>query len=54
MQQARPLVQLTGLDRILAPLHRWIWRNRERRVHKLMRFGETETDMAATSCVPRR
>src|ERR1700752_4463692 len=44
MQQARPLVRLTGFDRMLAPLHRWIWRNRERRVHKLMRFGETETD----------
>jgi hypothetical protein len=29
---------------MLAPLHRWIWRNRERRVLKLMRFGETETD----------
>jgi hypothetical protein len=44
MQPARPLVRPTGFDRMLAPLHRWIWRNRERRVHKLMRFGETETD----------
>ena len=44
MQPARPLVRLTGFDRMLAPLHRWIWRNRQRRVHKLMRFGETETD----------
>lgn len=44
MQQARPLVRPTGFDRMLAPLHRWIWRNRDRRVHKLMRFGETETD----------
>jgi hypothetical protein len=33
-----------GFDRMLTPLHRWIWRNDERRVHKLMRFGETETD----------
>ena len=29
---------------MLAPLHRWIWRDAERRVHKLIRFGETETD----------
>ena len=29
---------------MLAPLHRWIWRDTERRVHKLIRFGETETD----------
>ncbi len=29
---------------MLAPIHRWIWRDRERRVQKLLRFGETETD----------
>jgi hypothetical protein len=29
---------------MLAPLHRWIWRDAARRVHKLLRFGETETD----------
>jgi hypothetical protein len=29
---------------LLAPLHRWIWRDTERRVYKLIRFGETETD----------
>jgi len=34
----------TPIDRMLAPVHRWIWRNRERRVQKLLRFGETETD----------
>src|SRR6185436_10069868 len=44
MQPARPLVRLTGFDRMLAPLHRWIWRDTHRRVKKLMRFGETETD----------
>ena len=44
MQSTRPLVRPTGFDRMLAPLHRWIWRDHERRVHKLMRFGETETD----------
>jgi len=29
---------------MLAPLHRWIWRDAGRRVQKLMKFGETETD----------
>jgi hypothetical protein len=29
---------------ILRPVHRWIWRDAERRAHKLLRFGETETD----------
>jgi len=28
---------------VLLPLHRWIWGDRERRAHKLLRFGETET-----------
>jgi hypothetical protein len=34
----------TGFDRMLAPIHRWIWRDDERRVQKLLRFGETEID----------
>ena len=29
---------------MLGPVHRWIWRDTERRAHKLLRFGETETD----------
>jgi hypothetical protein len=37
---ARP----AAFDRLLAPVHHWIWRNPERRVQKLLRFGETETD----------
>ena len=32
------------MDRLLKPVHRWIWRNPERLVQKLLRFGETETD----------
>ena len=28
---------------MLEPLHRWIWRDPQRRAHKLLRFGETET-----------
>jgi len=29
---------------MLAPVHRWIWSDTNRRVEKLFRFGETETD----------
>jgi hypothetical protein len=29
---------------MLGPVHRWIWNDAERRAHKLLRFGETETD----------
>jgi hypothetical protein len=29
---------------MLGPVHRWIWHDAERRAHKLLRFGETETD----------
>jgi hypothetical protein len=29
---------------MLGPVHRWIWRDTERRAQKLLRFGETETD----------
>lgn len=29
---------------MLRPVHRWIWRDPQRRAHKLLRFGETETD----------
>jgi hypothetical protein len=32
------------LDRILRPLHRWVWRDSERRIRKLALFGEVETD----------
>src|SRR5215831_13226289 len=34
----------TAFDRILTPVHRWIWSDVDRRVQKLFRFGETETD----------
>jgi hypothetical protein len=29
---------------MLTPVHRWIWSDAERRVQKLLHFGETETD----------
>ena len=31
------------VDRILRPVHRWIWRNHDRRVRKLLAFAEVET-----------
>src|ERR671936_122579 len=31
------------VDRILRPLHRWVWRNGDRRVRKLLAFAEVET-----------
>ena len=29
---------------MLAPVHRWVWSDTDRRVQKLLRFSETETD----------
>ena len=44
MVSARPHERPTAFDRMLAPVHRWIWSDADRRVQKLFRFGETETD----------
>jgi len=44
MDSARPHERATAFDRMLTPLHRWIWSDERRRAQKLMRFGETETD----------
>src|SRR5215467_11309056 len=41
---ARPHERPTAFDRMLAPVHRWIWSDTDRRIQKLLRFGETETD----------
>src|SRR2546430_12324037 len=32
------------LDRLLRPLHRWVWSDAHRRGTKLLRFAETEAD----------
>ena len=37
-------VQPSRLDRLLRPLHRWVWADASRRGHKLLRFAETEED----------
>ena len=39
-----PKVCATRLDRILRPIHSWIWSDAERRARKLLRFAETEAD----------
>ena len=44
MDSARPHERPTAFDRMLTPLHRWIWSDADRRIHKLLRFSETETD----------
>jgi hypothetical protein len=44
MDSVRPYEQPTAFDRMLAPVHRWIWSDADRCVEKLFRFGETETD----------
>jgi len=44
MDSARPHERPTAFDRMLIPVHRWIWSDTDRRVQKLLRFGETETD----------
>src|SRR5215469_4911560 len=40
----RPYQRPTAFDRMLTLVHRWIWSDTDRRVQKLFRFGETETD----------
>jgi hypothetical protein len=44
MDSARPHDRRTAFDRLLTPVHRWIWSDANRRVQKLLRFSETETD----------
>src|SRR6266542_2711242 len=44
MDYARPHERPTAFDRMLTPVHRWIWSDTDRRVQKLLRFSETEGD----------
>jgi hypothetical protein len=47
-EEPRPTLALAaraaGLDRLLYPLHRWVWSDTRRRGNKLLRFAETEAD----------
>ena len=36
------------LDRLLRPLHKWVWSDHDRRVRKLLIFGDVETDGTLT------
>jgi rubrerythrin len=49
MERARYLTVVqeprgTPLDRILRPVHRWVWRDERRRARKLLTFAVTEAD----------
>src|SRR5882762_522693 len=44
MPSSNPRVHATLFDRMLTPVHRWIWHDAARRAQKLLRFGATETD----------
>jgi len=39
-----PGISPSPLDRMLQPLHRWVWRDVDRRARKLLRFAATEAD----------
>jgi rubrerythrin len=38
------IVRAAGLDRLLRPLHRWVWGDARRRGEKLLKFAKTEAD----------
>jgi len=38
------VVRPSALDRVLRPVHGWVWRDPHRRARKLLRFAETEAD----------
>src|SRR2546430_11893156 len=44
MRSGRLHARATTFDRLLKPVHSWIWGNVERRVQKLLRFSEIEID----------
>src|SRR5216117_2226841 len=39
-----PQIRWGRIDRMLKPVHRWIWGDSERRVRKLLAFAEVEAD----------
>ena len=39
-----PANRVAPLDRLLRPVHRWVWSDFDRRVRKLLAFGEVESD----------
>ena len=43
-RKKQALVRPSGFDRLLRPVHRWVWENPRRRARKLLRFAATEAD----------
>ncbi len=41
---AKSVMRAAGFDRLLFPVHRWVWRDAERRGRKLLMFAQTEAD----------
>jgi len=35
---------LARIDRLMRPVHRWVWRDHDRRLRKLLAFADVETD----------
>jgi len=38
------LTRGTPLDRLMRPVHQWVWRDHDRRLRKLLTFADVETD----------
>lgn len=39
-----PLARTAPLDRLMRPVHQWVWADADRRLRKLLTFAEVETD----------
>src|SRR3954453_18975657 len=35
---------IARIDRLMRPVHRWVWRDHDRRLRKLLAFADVETD----------
>src|SRR5213078_4811391 len=38
------VMKAAPLDRLMRPVHQWVWADRDRRLRKLLTFAEVETD----------
>jgi hypothetical protein len=38
------VTHVTAIDLLVRPVHRWVWRDRDRRVRKLLTFADVESD----------
>src|SRR5262249_36552338 len=39
-----PMAKTGPIDRLMRPLHRWVWSDHDRRIRKLLAFAQVETD----------